>query len=201
MTSPTSSGDEHTRLILKRFIGLQNTRLLLLKELDNALESCLSKPSNEPDIASKEDQDARDPSIVEASVSNESDTPVTTLPSSSCRHEYKDVNSHPDEYIEQIISISTSGFLEIRDEVKLLMNLLESDLKRPDLHDLLKKIEGLESDKMAECLQRNLVRRKARIEDRDFTQVISIHQKKVDILTESISSLTAEVQAELVELG
>ncbi|KAA1077557.1 hypothetical protein PGT21_011797 [Puccinia graminis f. sp. tritici] len=173
-----------TTLILKRFIQLQHTRLSLLNELELALSSSeLKNNNNNQKEEQKEEKDHHVPNT-----------------HSSCRHEYKDIKTNPDDYIQQVISISTSGFIEIRDEVKLLMDMLRSDLDRVDLFELIERIESLEANKMSEYLQQTLLRRKARLEERDYTELINNHQEKVDLFAKSIASLTAEVQAELAEL-
>ncbi|KAA1067226.1 hypothetical protein PGT21_011035 [Puccinia graminis f. sp. tritici] len=173
-----------TTLILKRFIQLQHTRLSLLNELELALSSSeLKNNNNNQKEEQKEEKDHHVPNT-----------------HSSCRHEYKDIKTNPDDYIQQVISISTSGFIEIRDEVKLLMDMLRSDLNRADLFELIERIESLEANKMSEYLQQTLLRRKARLEERDYTELINNHQERVDLFAKSITGLTAEVQAELAEL-
>ncbi|EFP75791.2 uncharacterized protein PGTG_01122 [Puccinia graminis f. sp. tritici CRL 75-36-700-3] len=177
-----------TTLILKRFIQLQHTRLSLLNELELALSS--SEPKNNNNNQKEEEEKEKEEE-------KDHHAPNTH---SSCRHEYKDIKTNPEDYIQQVISISTSGFIEIRDEVKLLMDMLRSDLDRVDLFELIERIESLEANKMSEYLQQTLLRRKARLEERDYTELINNHQEKVDLFAKSIASLTAEVQAELAEL-
>lgn len=50
----------------------------------------------------------------------------------------------------QLIQLSTTAFLEIKDEVKLLIHMLESDLARNELSSLMKNIETIEALKISE---------------------------------------------------
>jgi len=114
---------------------------------------------------------------------------------SSCR------NQADGEYIQQVITISTTAFLEIKEEVKLLVQMLQADLGRQDLASLMERIETLETQNIAECLQQNLTRRKAHVEQRDYTQRIATHQEKIDSLAQASIDLSAELRAELADLA
>lgn len=114
--------------------------------------------------------------------------------STNCKHQ------SDGDYIQQLIQLSTTAFLEIKDEVKLLIHMLESDLARNELSSLMKNIETIEALKISECLQQILMRRKAHLEQRDYTQQITTHQEKIDSFSHSILDLTDELRAELVQL-
>ncbi|KAI9603856.1 hypothetical protein H4Q26_003460 [Puccinia striiformis f. sp. tritici PST-130] len=146
MTSSTSaSTTEFISLILNRFFEVQNIRAKLLIELDTALDNHINPVNQEkPEQQQEQEQEVQDtPSV------------------GGCRHEYKDIKTNPEDYIQQVISISTSGFIEIKDEVKLLVDMLVTNLDRKDLAELIE-----------EFLQETLLRRREGLEGRDYAEPI-----------------------------
>ncbi|WAQ86710.1 hypothetical protein PtA15_7A438 [Puccinia triticina] len=164
---------QHTRLALARFLAIHTTRHALLAELHGALQ-----PAHH----------------------HGQDSPPAQQSHSGCRHEHKTIDTSPEEYIQQVIAIATSGLIEIRDEAKLLIHILGSDLNRADLAGLLGRIEALQADSIAEYLQQSLLCRKARVEERDYSARLAGRQQKLDALAQAIAGLAEEVQAELADL-
>ncbi|KAI7933218.1 hypothetical protein MJO29_016964 [Puccinia striiformis f. sp. tritici] len=184
MTSSTTSTTEFISLILNRFFEVQNIRAKLLIELDTALDNHINPVNQEkPEQQQEQEQEVQDtPSV------------------GGCRHEYKDIKTNPEDYIQQVISISTSGFIEIKDEVKLLVDMLVTNLDRKDLAELIEEVETLESEKISEFLQETLLRRREGLEGRDYAEPIEKHKQRGRELTKSIVNLTAEIRAEMAEL-
>jgi hypothetical protein len=85
-----STEQQPTTLILKRFIQLQHTRLSLLNELELALTSSSELSNNKHNNSNSNSNDSNDPKEEETH--------------SSCRHEYKDIKTNPDDYIQQVQS-------------------------------------------------------------------------------------------------
>ncbi|POW18878.1 hypothetical protein PSHT_05316 [Puccinia striiformis] len=125
MTTSTTSTTEFISLILNRFFEVQSIRSKLLIELDTALDNHLSSVNQEEQEQEQEQEIKHTPSA-----------------GGGCRHEYKDIKTNPEDYIQQVISISTSGFIEIKDEVKLLVDMLVTNLDRKDLAELIEERKG-----------------------------------------------------------
>ncbi|KNZ46546.1 hypothetical protein VP01_717g4 [Puccinia sorghi] len=75
--------------------------------------------------------------------------------STNCKHQsdgdyIQQVNDEKSSLHLQLIQLSTTAFLEIKDEVKLLIHMLESDLARNELSSLMKNIETIEALKISE---------------------------------------------------
>ncbi|MBW0468279.1 hypothetical protein O181_007994 [Austropuccinia psidii MF-1] len=174
---PSPQSDSHyVFLILKRFLQLQQTRVSLSKEFGAALESCLSRTPGRIDVAQQQQANGH------LQTEEISDLQKAGNPSQhSCKSEFKDIESNPDDYIEQVIKLTTSGLLEVKEEVKLLLEMLKTNLNRSDLFDLINRIEELETNKTSECLQRDLIRRRSRLEQRDYTERLQIVQEKTRI--------------------
>ncbi|POW10065.1 hypothetical protein PSTT_06311 [Puccinia striiformis] len=90
--------------------------------------------------------------------------------------------------------------LRIKDEVKLLVDMLVTNLDRKDLAELIEEVETLESEKISEFLQETLLRRREGLEGRDYAEPIEKHKQRGRELTKSIVNLTAEIRAEMAEL-
>lgn len=98
----------------------------------------------------------------------------------------------------EVLRIGFMGLLEIRDEVEELEAVLRMAWKREDLADVLKKVEGLEAERLKEVrfvarsrtaaeanhaslqtIQRDQLRRLATLTpDQDFTEAIKAHEKR-----------------------
>ncbi|KAI7951683.1 hypothetical protein MJO28_007367 [Puccinia striiformis f. sp. tritici] len=193
MTSSTSaSTTEFISLILNRFFEVQNIRAKLLIELDTALDNHINSVNQEQEQQEQEQEQEHQ---------QEHEQEIKHTPSAGgCRHEYKDIKTNPEDYIQQVISISTSGFIEIKDEVKLLVDMLVTNLDRKDLAELIEEVETLESEKISEFLQETLLRRREGLEGRDYAEPIEKHKQRGRELTKSIVNLTAEIRAEMAEL-
>ncbi|CAH7666064.1 hypothetical protein BY996DRAFT_6413800 [Phakopsora pachyrhizi] len=193
------SAKDYVLLILKRFLEVQQTRVSLVKELDSALAA------SQPAESSNGEE-----SLTEETFENSSNgtkhaeiqvTHSATEPNGSCRHEYKGPEVDINEYMKQVVAICTSGLLEIKDETKLLAQMLDSDLKRPEVGNMITQIESLENEKLTEFIKRDLIQRKSLLEQRDYSETISAHRDRIASLETSIGERMEEIQAEILDLN
>ncbi|KAH9465598.1 hypothetical protein Pst134EA_013479 [Puccinia striiformis f. sp. tritici] len=180
MTSSTSaSTTEFISLILNRFFEVQNIRAKLLIELDTALDNHINPVNQEkPEQQQEQEQEVQDtPSV------------------GGCRHEYKDIKTNPEDYIQQVQTHThTIPFDLLTHQITHIYHFLK------DLAELIEEVETLESEKISEFLQETLLRRREGLEGRDYAEPIEKHKQRGRELTKSIVNLTAEIRAEMAEL-
>lgn len=182
----------HTYLTLKRFIEVQRNRDFLQQEFEQAIQSSLS-----PTVPDLEQADQ--------SLDNKDEDRTHEIRSlepqqiTACRRAHLENEHDKEEYLQQVMAICTTGFLEIKSEVTLLAKLLREDLGVAALADLVEKVQNLAEQKVHECLQRSLLQRKATLEQRDYGEGISKHEEKISELSELILETMEEVKAETID--
>lgn len=115
---------------LQGFTRAQETRRSLATELESALSSFLT--STPTPLADPAD-----------SLSN-----LSTSSGSTCASEA--VRPPNEAELGEVLRIGFLGLMEIRDEVEELEAVLRMAWKREDLADVLKKVEGLEAERLKE---------------------------------------------------
>ncbi|EGG12741.1 uncharacterized protein MELLADRAFT_101257 [Melampsora larici-populina 98AG31] len=179
----------HTHLTLKRFIEVQQNRDFLQQEFEQAIESSLSPTV--PDL------EQADHSLNDKDEDRTHEILAGEPPQiSACRRTHVETEHDKEEYLQQVMAICTTGFLEIKSEVNLLAKLLREDLGVAALADLVEKVQNLAERK---CLQRSLLQRKATLEQRDYGEEISKHEEKIAELSTLTLETMEEVKAEMID--
>ncbi|ORY92895.1 hypothetical protein BCR35DRAFT_320073 [Leucosporidium creatinivorum] len=167
---------------LQAFTRAQETRRSLSLELESALSSFLT--STPTPLANPTD-----------ALSN-----LATPSGSTCATEA--VRPPNEAELGEVLRIGFLGLMEIRDEVEELEAVLRMAWKREDLADVLKKVEGLEAERLKETIRRDQLRRLATLTpDQDFTDAIKVHEKRRAELAQEIGEESQEISAELADLS
>ncbi|KAH9819250.1 hypothetical protein DFH28DRAFT_1080499 [Melampsora americana] len=179
----------HTYLTLKRFIEVQQNRDFLQQEFEQAIESSLSPTA--PDLEQADH-------YLDDNDEDRTHEILTSGPQqiSACRRTHVKTEHDKEEYLQQVMAICTTGFLEIKSEVTLLAKLLREDLHVAELANLVEKVQNLAERK---SLQRSLLQRKAILEERDYEDEISKHEEKISELSTLILETMEEVKAEMID--
>ncbi|GAA6012241.1 hypothetical protein JCM11491_007068 [Sporobolomyces phaffii] len=179
---------------LEAVLKAWETRHSVLNELESALESFLTSTP----IALSNPVDLLTPAP-----GPESPDP-TTRTASSCTSEAQSplhVRPPNEDELQQLLSISFAGLLEVKNEIRELGQRLADDLDAPRLAKIVATVEGWESDRIKLTLERDQLRRLSSLQpELEFSQSIKDKDQLRRELLSQIEEEKREIQAEVVDL-
>ncbi|GAA5878677.1 hypothetical protein JCM16303_002166 [Sporobolomyces ruberrimus] len=180
---------------LESILRAWEIRQALLSELDAALDSFLTSTpislSHPTDLLSSvppEDQAESSTTRTATSCTTESQSPLHVRPPN-------------EEELQQLLSISFAGLLEVKNELKGLKSTLEGELEAGKLAKIVGRVEEAESKRITLTLERDQLRRLASLQpELEFSQSIKEKDKARRELFGDIEEEKREIQAELMDL-
>ncbi|GJN89244.1 hypothetical protein Rhopal_002223-T1 [Rhodotorula paludigena] len=182
---PPSAAPATLLATLRAFTAALETRRSLQAELDSALSSFLT--STPAPLSSGPD------ALVPAA------EPATTG-ASACASEA--VRPPSQDELNEVLRIGFGGLVELKEEVRLLREAIETRWHRADLADVVGRIEEWESERIKATLERDQMRRLQTLQpELEFASSIEEKNALRDSLARQIQEEVQEVHAEIAELS
>ncbi|GAA6002201.1 uncharacterized protein JCM10292_000805 [Rhodotorula paludigena] len=180
---PPSAAPATLLATLRAFTAAIETRRSLQAELDSALSSFLT--STPAPLSSGPDALAAEPAATGAS---------------ACASEA--VRPPSQDELNEVLRIGFGGLVELKEEVRLLREAIETRWHRADLADVVGRIEEWESERIKATLERDQMRRLQTLQS-ELEFAASIEEKNAlrDSLARQIQEEVQEVHAEIAELS
>ncbi|GAA5867768.1 hypothetical protein JCM1840_006686 [Sporobolomyces johnsonii] len=180
------------------------TRRALQAELDQAFSSFLT--SSPAPLAPAPDILAAAPSPPSSSsptsTATAPSTSATARTATSCATEAATVRAPSEEELQEVLRIGFVGLVEIKDEIKALLTVVEDECLRADLARVGRGIEELESERMRVTLERDQLRRLQMLQpELEFGSAIADKDRLRDDLARRIQEEMQEIQAEIADLS
>ncbi|GAA5998125.1 hypothetical protein JCM5350_006681 [Sporobolomyces pararoseus] len=177
-------------LVLKAW----ETRCSLLAELDSALNSFLTSTpislSNPTDLLSPEPTPEPRDTITRTSTS-------CTTESQSALH----VRPPNEQELQQLLSISFAGLLEVKNELVGYKRTLDEELDAVRIARIVGTVEEWESERIKLTLERDQLRRLSSLQpELEFSQSIAEKDQSRRTLLSKIEEEKREIQAEVMDL-
>lgn len=209
-TAPEAAAGPSTALeALQAFKEAQERRVAHWQEYDEAMkhydENATPRLAN-PNSSSNDAGEIRDmpaDSSIAQSANQQNQGQGRGCGAGGHAHGHYDEGPLPisDELMAKILSLVTSGLLDCSHAVRAVETELRSSrLHRPDLADLVGKIQSLENAVLRATVSRDQTRRRAKLEARDLDADISASQITVQETRQEIAEVMAEINAEMAEL-
>ncbi|GAA5971303.1 hypothetical protein JCM3765_003556 [Sporobolomyces pararoseus] len=190
MSSSSTSVLSTLELVIKAW----ETRHSLLAELDSALNSFLTSTpislSNPTDLLSPEPgPEGQDSNTRTAtSCSTESQSPLHVRPPN-------------EQELQQLLSISFAGLLEVKNELAGYRRTLDEELDAVRIARIIGTVEEWESERIKLTLERDQLRRLSSLQpELEFSQSIAEKDQSRKDLLSKIEEEKREIQAEVMDL-
>ncbi|GAA5928694.1 uncharacterized protein JCM15063_003942 [Sporobolomyces koalae] len=176
---------------LTRLTTAWDTRRSILSELESSLDSFLTSTpialSNPTDLLAP-DHTGDDGSRNSTSCTQEARSPLHVRPPN-------------EDELQQLLSISFAGLLQVKTDVETLRDTLREDPTTEKLARVVERVEEQESQRIKVTLERDQLRRLSTLQpDLEFSQSIVEKEQLRKELLESIQEEKREIEAEIMDL-